>query len=248
MAKEINIFLRGGQRLSLSHADLPLHEIKPRDAFCHRVLNLQPGIHLQKIKLATGIEQKLHCAGAHVAHRPRRLYCSGTHRFAQLWRHDGARRFLYDLLVPPLQRAVTLTQMNHIAMSIGKHLHLDVPRTLDCSFQNEVTVAKGTFSLGTRQRDRLQQLIRVSNTPHTATAAPCRGLDHDGHPHRFRLAAECVVGLVLALISGDAGHLGLQHGAFCERLITHDFYGRRGRADKDDACLCTSRRKTGVLT
>ena len=56
MAKEINIFLRGGQRLSLSHSDLPLHEIKPRDAFCHRVFNLQPGIHFQKIKLATGIE------------------------------------------------------------------------------------------------------------------------------------------------------------------------------------------------
>ena len=155
MAKEIDIFLRGGQRLSLSHSDLPLHEVKPRDAFGHRVLDLQPGIHLQKIKLATGIEQKLHRASAHIIHRPRRLYCSGTHRFAQLRRHDGARGFLYDLLVPPLQRAVALTQMNHIAMSIGKHLHLDVPRTLDCPFQNQVTVAKGTLGLGTRQRDRL---------------------------------------------------------------------------------------------
>ena len=134
MAKEINIFLRGGQRLPLSHSDLPLHKVKARDALGHRVLNLQPGIHLQKIKLATGIEQKLHRASAHVIHRACRLYCSGTHCFAQLRRHNRARGFLYDLLVPPLQRAVTLTQMNHIAMCIGKHLHLDVPRTLDCPF------------------------------------------------------------------------------------------------------------------
>ena len=155
MAKEINIFLRGGQRLSLSHADLPLHEVKPSDAFGHRVLDLQPGIHLQKIKLATGIEQKLYRASAHIIHRPRRLYCGGTHRFAQRRCHDGARGFLYDLLVPPLQRAVTLTQMNHIAMSIGKHLHLDVPRTFNRALQNQVTVAKGTFSLGARQCDRL---------------------------------------------------------------------------------------------
>ena len=155
MAKKINIFLRGGQRLALSHSDLPLHKIKASDAFGHRVLYLQPGIHLQKIKLATGIEQKLHRARAYIIHRPRRLYCSGAHRFAQLRRHDGARGFFYDLLVPPLQRAVALTQMNHIAMSIGKHLHLDVPRTLNRALQNQVAITKGTLGLGTRQRDRL---------------------------------------------------------------------------------------------
>ena len=46
MTKEVDIFLYGGQRLSLSYADLPLHEVKPRDALGDRVLDLQAGVHL----------------------------------------------------------------------------------------------------------------------------------------------------------------------------------------------------------
>ena len=75
----------------------------------------------------------------------------------------------------------------------------------------------------------------------------CRGLDHDGHAHRFRLATERFVGLIIALITRDTGHLGLQHRAFGERLVAHNLHRRRGWADKDDPCFGTGRSKVGVL-
>ena len=102
MTKEIDVVLRGRQGLTLGNADLPLHEVKPRDALSYRMLDLQARIHLQKIKFAAGIQKKFHSTRAHVAHRARRFCRRSTHRLAQLWRHDGARGFLDHFLVPPL--------------------------------------------------------------------------------------------------------------------------------------------------
>ena len=153
----------------------------------------------------------------------------------------------FEVAVPPLQRAITLTQMNHIAVNIGKDLHFNVPGPLDGSFQNQVTVTKSPLGLGTRQRNQLQQLFGVCHSPHATATAARRGLDHHRHTHRFSFTTECVVGLILTLIPRDTGDLSLQHRTLRQRLITHDFHGRSRRADKDDACLCTSRRKTGVL-
>ena len=48
MTKEIDVVLSGRQGLTLGNADLPLHEVKPRDALSYRMLDLQARIHLQK--------------------------------------------------------------------------------------------------------------------------------------------------------------------------------------------------------
>ncbi len=42
----------------------------------------------------------------------------------------GGGTFLGELLVAPLERAVALVQLEHIAMRIGQHLQLDVARGL----------------------------------------------------------------------------------------------------------------------
>ena len=40
----------------------------------------------------------------------------------------GRRRFLEDLLVAALQRAVALAEMDRIALAVAEHLDLDVAR------------------------------------------------------------------------------------------------------------------------
>ncbi len=47
-------------------------QVEPGDALGDRVLDLQPGVHLQEVELAVGREQELDRAGADVADRPGR--------------------------------------------------------------------------------------------------------------------------------------------------------------------------------
>ena len=57
-------------------------------------------------------------------------------------RQRRAGAFLDRLLVPPLNRALTLEQMNDVAVSVGEHLHLDVSRPLDQPLHVERAVAE----------------------------------------------------------------------------------------------------------
>ena len=47
-----HIFLLDGQPLPLGEANLPRHQIQPRHHLGHGMLNLDAGVHLQKVKLA----------------------------------------------------------------------------------------------------------------------------------------------------------------------------------------------------
>ncbi len=50
MAVHVQLLLRQWQRFAAGHAQLPLHQIEAGDGFGHRVLDLQPRVHLHEIK------------------------------------------------------------------------------------------------------------------------------------------------------------------------------------------------------
>src|SRR4029450_2360640 len=50
---------------------------------------------------------------------------------ARLGRQERRRRFLAELLVAALNRAVPLAQMKALAVAVGEYLDLDVARVLD---------------------------------------------------------------------------------------------------------------------
>ena len=54
----------------------------------------------------------------------------------------GRGRFLDQLLVAPLQRAVALAEMDDVAVRIGEDLDLDVARVLDGALEQEPGVAE----------------------------------------------------------------------------------------------------------
>ncbi|MNH22558.1 hypothetical protein D3C79_824210 [compost metagenome] len=83
MADQRHLFLGDRQGLAAGHANLPGHQVEPGNGLGDRVLHLQAGVHLHEEELATGIEQELHGAGAHVADGLGRAYRRFTHGPAQ---------------------------------------------------------------------------------------------------------------------------------------------------------------------
>ena len=66
-----------------------------------------------------------------VAGRPRRVDRDRPDTRAKLLVDRRRRRLLDQLLVPPLDRAVALAEVDDVAVRVGEHLHLDVSRILE---------------------------------------------------------------------------------------------------------------------
>src|SRR5438552_13517653 len=84
------------------------------------MLDLEPRVHLEEVELAAHVDEELHGARVHVAgragHPTRRL----TEALAQRRVHEGRRRFLDELLVPALDRALALAEVDHVTVAIGE--------------------------------------------------------------------------------------------------------------------------------
>ena len=58
MPAQMHIALLEWQLLAGSDADLQFHQIETRDHLGHRMLNLQPRVHLQEIEIPLRVHQK----------------------------------------------------------------------------------------------------------------------------------------------------------------------------------------------
>ena len=68
-AVDADVALGDVELFSGRDAQLVLDEIETRDQLGHGVLDLEPGVHLQEIELAAGVEQELHGPGRVVGDR-----------------------------------------------------------------------------------------------------------------------------------------------------------------------------------
>ncbi len=68
-ATRAGVGLAPGEGGAFGDADLLSHKIDPGDHFRHRMLDLQPGVHLDKIKLVIGIDQEFNGASVGVVNR-----------------------------------------------------------------------------------------------------------------------------------------------------------------------------------
>ena len=75
--------------------------------------------------------------------------------FCALRGADARRgRFLDDLLVAALHRAVALAEMDRVALAVGEHLNLDVARILEELLHVDLIVAERGLGLGLRSSTR----------------------------------------------------------------------------------------------
>ncbi len=178
-AVEPHVVLGERQLLAGGDAQHQLDEIEPGDQLGHRMLDLQPRIHFEKVEIALAIDDELDRAGRAVidgaSQRHRlRAHCRAGHIV-----EERARRLLDDLLMPALDRAFALAEIDDVAVRVAQHLDFDMPRLLDVLFDKDAVVGKARPSLAGRRAEPVARLLVRGCDAHALAAAAGRSLEHD---------------------------------------------------------------------
>src|SRR5271157_5718723 len=115
------------ERESGGYLDLFLYNINTGKFFSNRVLHLYPGIHFHEIYILFLVNDEFYSARISIFHRLCSAHGKLSQLFAKLLRSNGRWRLLYELLMPPLDGAVALSQVNHISLAVRNYLDLDMP-------------------------------------------------------------------------------------------------------------------------
>ena len=154
----------------------------------HRMLDLQPRIHLHEVEARRPVGDELHRPRADVADGARRRTRGLPHAAAAGGVHAGRGCFLDDFLVPALHRAVALEEVDHVAMRVGEHLDLDVTRPWSDSARSarghrrRRSVPRACASAIASSRSAARSTMRMPLPP-----PPADGLDEhrEANPRRF---------------------------------------------------------------
>ena len=106
------------------------------------MLYLQPGVHLEEVRIAVFIEHELDGAGIFVSHRPRRRQRRLDEAGTQFGGDHRGGRLLDDLLVPPLNAALALEQRHRVPVAIGQHLYLDMAGILHIPLEEDGVITE----------------------------------------------------------------------------------------------------------
>ena len=154
---------------------------------------------------------------------------------AHLGLQGHARRFLDQLLVPALNRALALAHVDDGAVRVAEQLDLDVARRRQVLLEVDRRVAEGTLGFGARDQDRVGEVLRVARDAHAAPPAARGRLDDDrvadllGDAERLLLVAHRTVG------ARDHRHARRLHRVLGDGLVAHLLDGARRRPDPADA-------------
>ena len=169
-AGQRHVLLPDRKRFARRNPDHLLDEIDAGDEFGHRMLDLQPRVHLEEIEAPVLPRDEFDGAGAVVTH--------GLGECDRLLAHPAAGRrieqrrgrLFHDLLIAALDRAFALAEMNDIAVLVAQYLDFDVPRVLDEFLDEYAVVAERRFRLGARTGKAFRDLGGVARD----RADPCR--------------------------------------------------------------------------
>ena len=233
-----DVVLRPRQLPARSDLDLPAHQIEPGAPLGHRMLDLQPRIHLEEIEVARiPVDEEFAGAGADVADGLGGVHGHAPHLCAQLRRDDGGRRLLDDFLMPALHAALALAEPDRVAVGIREDLDLDVVRPRDGLFDVDPVVAERAESFPLRGGERAVEVFRILDQPHALPAAARRGLEHDRIPDAERVLlgrGRATLGDRLFQARHDR-HAGFGRLAPRARFLAHLFHGFGRRADEGHA-------------
>ncbi len=178
---------RIGQRLPLGDEDLRLDQIVASDLFGDGVLDLNTGIDFDEVTLA-GIDVQKKLDGARIIQPGGAADGeSGVpHGLAKALVQIRRRRELDDLLMPSLQRAVALEEMDEIAVPIADQLHFDMASPPDEFLEENIAHAERGPGFALGLFNRFIELFGFEGYAHAAPAAPHRRLDDDRIAQAFR--------------------------------------------------------------
>ena len=142
-------------------------------------------VFISRKKYSPLLEQPLDRPRAGVVDRRRGLGGDLADPGPQLLVHGRRRRLLDQLLVAALQRAVALAEVDHVAVLVGQHLHLDVTGVGQVALEVDGGVAEELLALPGRALEGVLQLVLGQGDAEALAAAAPRRLD--GHRIADRL-------------------------------------------------------------
>ena len=217
-------------------ADLLLHQVDVEDRLGHRVLDLQPGVHLDEEELAVLVEE-LDGAGAGVVDLRHRVGADAADPHPGARVDGGGGGLLENLLVAALQRAVALAEVDSAAPAVAEDLHLDVPRLAEVLLEVDLVVAEGGLGLGAGGREGGLHVGGGAGELHAAAAAAGGRLDDHRVAERLSDLPRLVERRHRAVRAGNAGHAELLHRLLGGDLVAHQPDVLGGRADEDEAVV-----------
>ena len=158
------------------------------------------------------------------------------------------RRFLDDLLVTPLHRAIAVAEIDRVAELVGQHLDLDVARVFEEFLQVDHRIAERRLRFGARHRHRVEQRRFGVHHAHAASAAAARGLDDHRIADRARGLDDFLRRIrQRAFAARHARYAGLFHRQLGADLVAHQADRVRLRPDEHEAAFFNALGEVGVF-
>lgn len=197
---------QAGQVGAGGEAQLGVQQVDPGDLLGDGVLHLDARVGLHEVEPSRPlfIDQELEGADALVAHRPGHAQGAVDQRPAGGLREVRAGRDLQQLLLAPLQTAVSLPEMADRAAAVAKDLHLDMSRPRHQLLDVQLVAAERRLRLGAAAPVGLGQLRDVVHRAYAAPAAAGQGLEH--HRGAGAQVSQERFGLLQADRAVESGH------------------------------------------
>ena len=180
MPAEVEVLLAKARRLARRDEDLLADEVDPGDELGDGVLDLDARVHLEEPVVAFAVEQPLDRACAPVAHRASGVDRDLADALAEVRRHRRRGCLLDELLVPPLDGAVPLAEVEDGSVAVGEHLDLDVARVGDELLDVDRRIGEVGLALALRGDEGPLRLPCGLHHLEALPAASGRCLDRDG--------------------------------------------------------------------
>ena len=221
MADQSDIALAETQFFAGSNTDLFLNNVDAGDQFGNRMFNLNTRIHFDEIEFAVFI-QKFKCACATIADFLAGVGTTFTDTVNQSAGNVRGRRFLDNLLMASLHRAVTFSEPDSIFMVIGEYLNFNVTRVFKEFFHVNLRIAESGARFGFCHRDGIQQGGFGMNDSHAPTATTASSLDND-RKSDFARCSDNLLWIIRqsAFRTGHAWNACLDHGLLGADFIAH---------------------------
>ena len=155
---------------------LRLDDVDGGDLFGDRVLDLDTGVHLDEHVAAVGCDEELDGARVQVTDGSGEGHAVGPQPLPHALAEVRRRSDLDHLLVPALDGAVPLVEVDHVAGAVGQHLDLDVARPFHRGLEEDRRVAESRSGLPCGRLDGRPQVLGPSHPAEAPAAAPGRSL------------------------------------------------------------------------
>src|SRR5918994_1034230 len=234
------------QTLARDHLQLLGDYVDAGDHLRHGMLDLEAGVHLDKVELSVRVDE-LHGPGTLVTQRADQIGRGRHETLPYILRQARGRRFLDELLVATLDRAVPLGEGDRLTVRVGEYLYLDVPEPFEVLLDVDRAVAEVGPGFPARAEVGGLDLGLGLDHPHPLSPAAGARLDDQRVADLGADALDLLHALARAL--GARGHGDACFGRGLARLgfVAHPGDGARVGTDELQAGPLADLGETGVL-